>query len=90
MEDGRVVNKEYKLHITSIDVHDPDSSDGIVGSVKCLDLNDVEIVCNNLIGLAESNKTKINKGSFIGIHYCNQIEEDKLVLPCTLTKLWSK
>jgi hypothetical protein len=89
-QDSRVLDREYRLYASS-QIDPVDERGGrIGGSIKCHNESDVQIVCNNLISLVQQNDLKVLEGSFIGIHYCHQVEDDLPVKPCTLTKLWSK
>lgn len=91
--DGKVLNREYKLGFTnygeiSENMGIPLGATILKGSVKCHSKSDVLIVLENLKTLIKGNIEKVLEGSYLAIHYCGQVEDDKPVRSCTLEKVW--
>lgn len=91
--DSRALNREYRLQVNTRGEPLPDgTSDGVAclnGSIKFKSLVDVEIVLSNMKSLILANESKVSPGSWLGIHYCNQVEDGKPVEPCPMEIFWS-
>ena len=89
--DLRVLNKEYILRVANVEeLGYPKGTYLLKGSVKCHSENDVLIVLNNLKTLISNNESKVFARSFLAVHYCGQVEDDKAIKSCTMNKIWSK